>query len=191
MSKNEEENKRRAFEELKKIECFLQEKLGGERKKEIVEGVKRKALEKADKIGVMENEGLFTKQFFAPVLRDYFQEKPVDVIVEGMESSGETIIKNDSFGVIGCDFLLLSKDNNFSLRSTIGEIKYGRLKFQSFTGGLGQVIGYIHVYKNTERPKQYGLFCFFNTDETRNISKEDKEFLGEIWERENVFTVII
>lgn len=116
----------------------------------------------------------------------------------GMNSKGETQFKSKFFGSRPApDFLFNVKQQDlfhqpfpFPL-DTVGEVKYCDLKFQTFISGLGQIIGYLNASKFEKSPKIYGYYIFFNTDLNKIITKNDEKFLEEIWEKENVFTVII
>jgi aspartate/methionine/tyrosine aminotransferase len=74
---------------------------------------------------------------------------------------------------------------------TVGEVKYGNLNFRSFATGLGQIIGYLKASQFEAVPKIYGYYIFFNTDVDKTITENDKKFLEELWENENIFVVII
>ncbi len=186
--------KQKAYEEFCKLGFFLNNVLGGENKQEAIDKLISTVDNRAQKTGGRESEGVFTKEFFAPEIKKYLENKPVDVIIEGINSGGKTTIKSDSLGFISCDFLLLSDKEKLAIGNVIGEIKYGQLKFQNFTAGLGQSIGYLHTFNTEEESKyciNYALFIFFNTDFKRNLSKKDKLFIKKMWEEENIFTIVI
>jgi len=155
ISKQEKLKAQKKFKKLEKylISCFANRKV--------------KIIRKIDKETPRggEKEGIFIKLFLAPALSAYFKDRRIKVIVEGVNSNGETQFQDEFFG----------------------EVKYGKLTFSLFTKGLGQIIGYL----NADKKFDYGYYVFFNTNINKTITDRDKEFLEELWERENIFVVII
>ena len=187
-----EQEKLSAQKKFKKLENFLHSSLGGQKRKlKIIKEVDKETPRGGEK------EGNFIKFFLGPVLIKYFNTYPsVKVIIEGMNSGGGTQLKSEFFGSMPAfDFSFKSEANLFAvspfLLDTVGEVKYGKLTFRPFATGLGQIIGYLQASKLGESPKTYGYYIFFNTDIAKSITEKDKEFLEELWERENVFVVII
>lgn len=146
-------------------------------------------------------EIIFKKLFFAPAVKRYFINYPIDVIIEGINSKGKTQIKKAFLGSKPtADFIFESTDYSGTLFSnhkaplpleTAGEIKFGDLNFRSFMIGLAQLIGYLRASLLEDKPKIYGYYIFFNTDDSKEITNTDKDFLDELWEKENIFVVIL
>lgn len=193
MTKNEEKIK--AKKKFEKLENFLRGNLGNKNKKiEIIKKIRRKILKNKKK------ESEFVKEFLEPILSRYFQKHSIDVIVEGKNSIGRTQFKNEFFGVKPAIDFLFKHENPSIFPSqynvpfpldTVGEVKYEKLTFRNFAIGLGQIIGYLAASKFEQNPKIYGYYIFFNTDVDKSITDKDREFLDEIWEKENVFIVIL
>ena len=160
---------------------------------------KEKIIRKVDKVTSKggEKENAFIKLFLTPVLRNYFKDHCIEVIVEGVNSEGRTQFRNKFFGSKPAPDFLFRMDNQpklFNNRhpipfplNTVGEVKYDKLTFRSFAIGLGQIIGYLNADKRFE----YGYYIFFNKDLNKDITDKDKEFLNKLWEKENIFVVII
>ena len=186
-----EQEKLKAQHKFKKLVSFLISNLGGEeRKSRIIEKVRRETPKGREK------EGNFVKLFLAPALTRYFLDYPLRVIIEGVNSEGATQFKNIFFGSRPApDFSFKSESNLFSISpfplDTVGEVKYANLNFRSFVTGLGQIIGYLKASEFEQSPKIYGYYIFFNTDLDGSIRETDKGFLEELWEKENIFVVII
>ena len=73
----------------------------------------------------------------------------------------------------------------------VGEVKYGKLRLRSFATALGQLIVYLESSKNETEQSQYGCLIFFNTEESKEPTEREKEFINLMWERENIFITII
>ena len=190
-----ERQKTRALNKFKKLEKHLLSLLGGEKRKvKII----RKIEKETPKGG--EKEGIFVKSFLCRVLFNYFRNSSIEVIIEGVNSEGRTQFKNKFLNSKpAVDFLFEKRPSGlfpvshtilFPLE-TVGEVKYGDLNFRSFATGLGQIIGYLKASQFEASPKIYGYYIFFNTDGDKTITENDKKFLEELWEKENIFVVII
>lgn len=190
-----EEEKLRTQKKFRALENFLRMNLGGpKRKPQIIKRVDKKTPKGGNK------EGNFVKLYLTHFLVKYFQEHSIEVIVEGVNSSGATQFKNKFFGSKpAIDFLFKSEGLSlfpaphiipFPL-DTVGEVKYGSLSFRSFATGLGQIIGYLKASQFEASPKIYGYYIFFNTDVGKTVTENDKKFLEELWDKENIFVVII
>jgi hypothetical protein len=185
------QEKLRAQKKFEKLKNFLCSNLGSRNRKfNIIKKVDKNTSKSGEK------EGNFVKLFLTPTLVKYFRNYPLRIIIEGANSKGETQLKNNFFGSKPAfDFSFKSETNLFSTSpfplDTVGEVKYGNLNFRAFATGLGQIIGYLKASQFEANPKRYGYYIFFNTDLDKAITENDKKFLEEIWERENVFVVII
>ena len=190
MRNNQE--KLRAKRKFEKLAKCLNSHLGGKKRRiKIIRKVNRETPKGGEK------EGVFIKLFLTPVLTSYFEHWSIEVIIEGVNSNGRTQFQDKFFGTKpAVDFLFeIDKQKRlFSTRhplpfplNTVGEVKYGKLTFRSFVTGLGQIIGYLNASKKFD----YGYYIFFNTDIDKTITDRDRRFLDELWEKENIFVVII
>jgi len=187
ISKQEKLRAQKKFKKLEKylISCFAN------RKVKIIRKIDKETPREGEK------EGIFIKLFLAPALSAYFKDRRIKVIVEGVNSNGETQFQDEFFGSKPAPDFLFRADSQPMLvdnrrvlpfpLNTVGEVKYGKLTFSLFTKGLGQIIGYL----NADKKFDYGYYVFFNTNINKTITDRDKEFLEELWERENIFVVII
>ncbi len=189
------EQKIKAQEAFNKLEKHLCYNLGWQQRKlKIIENIERKTLNGEHK------EKVFKKIFLSKVLWNCFRDSSIEIIIEGMSNEENTQFCKRFFGSKPApDFLFKSKiepslfppKRILPLLETVGEVKYGDLTFRSFVTGLGQVIGYLKASQLEKSPKIYGYYIFFNTNTDKVITETDKKFLEEIWEKENVFVVII
>jgi hypothetical protein len=189
-----EQQKIRAFNKFKKLERHLLSLLGGEKKAKIIGKIEKETPKGGEK------ESIFVKSFLCRVLFNYFRDSSIEVIIEGVNSEGRTQFRSKFFNSKpAVDFLFekrplgllpVSHTILFPLE-TVGEVKYGNLNFRSFATGLGQIIGYLKASQFEAAPKIYGYYIFFNTDVDKTITENDKKFLEELWENENIFVVII
>jgi len=186
-----QQEKLRAQRKFERLKHFLQARLGDKNKKlEIVREVQK----------TKGKEAIFRKRFLFPVLNEYFKEHSIEVVTEGVNSEGRTRLRKEFLGVKpAVDFLFKPEDPSLFPSpykipiplDSVGEVKYGKLNFRLFSTGLGQIIGYLKASQFEEKPKIYGYYIFFNTDVDKDITDRDREFLDELWEKENIFVVII
>ncbi len=187
-----QQEKSRARGKFEKLAKYLNSCLGGKKRRiKIIRKVNREAPKGVEK------EGFFIKRFLDRALRDYFKNRRIEVIMEGVNSEGRTQFRDKFFGSKPAPDFLFEIDKQprlFSTRhllsfplNTVGEVKYDKLTFRSFVTGLGQIIGYL----NTGKKFDYGYYIFFNTDIDKPVTDRERKFLDELWEKENIFVVII
>lgn len=187
----EPRDKPRALKKFNKLRNFLIGGLGGRaRKNIIIATINRKHKVSGEK------EGLFIKHFLAPKLLQYFKQYPIEIYIEGVNSKGETQLKNRFFGSKPAfDFSFSSPTTLFSTPDfplgTVGEVKYDKLTFRAFITGLGQVIGYRQAANAEGKHKSYGYYIFFNTELDKTLTENEKNFLKELWGKENIFVLVI
>lgn len=190
------QSKARARKKFTALENVLRNNLAGNKAK-IIRKVREKTVKKEKR------ESIFKKYFLTPVLDTYFKDYPIRIIVEGVDSKGGTRLKNMFFGSQPlADFFFKSKRIEATLFSpttsdppfplnTVGEVKYDKLNFHSFVTGIGQIIGYRAASRLQDKEKQYGYYIFFNINLEKSIDENAKQFLEELWEKEDIFVVII
>jgi len=171
-------DKQKIYHQLNNLGLYLKENLLP-KKEDIVRKVRR-ATPKGG-----EPEGYFIKLFLAPLLREFLIENLEGLIIEGINSEGQTQFKKDFFGSKP------APDFRFKQFNMVGEVKYNKLRLRPFVTALGQLITYIESSKNETEQSKYGYLIFFNTKESKEPTEREKEFINLMWERENIFITII
>jgi len=170
--------KQEIYHQFNNLNLYLKERLLPQ-KEDIVKRV-RGATPKGG-----EPEGHFIKLFLAPLLKEFFKENIGALIIEGINSKGQTQFKNYFFGSKP------APDFRFKQLDTVGEVKYDKLRLRPFITALGQLIAYIESSKKEVERSQYGCLIFFNTEVNEESVEQEEEFIKLMWERENIFFAII
>ena len=135
-----------------------------------------------------EPEGNFIKLFLEPLIKEFLKEDSEGLIVEGIDSKGQTQFKGDFFGSKPAPDFRFKAPLPFTL---VGEVKYGKLQLRSLATALGQLITYIESSESEAEQSQYGYLVFFDTKGSNKITEKEKDFIKLIWKRENIFIAII
>jgi len=177
-NKSDKMDKQEIYRQLNNLSFYLKKNLLP-KKEDIVKKV-RGAPPRGD-----EPEGYFIKLFLAPLLREFFKGNLGGLIIEGINSKGQTQFKKDFFGSKP------APDFRFKQFNMVGEVNYDKLQLRPFVTALGQLITYIKSSKNETEQSKYGCLIFFNTEESKEPTEREKEFINLMWERENIFIMII
>jgi len=174
-------HKQKIYHQLNNLGLYLKENLLPKK-----EDIVKKVRGATPKNG--ESEGYFIKLFLAPLLREFIKENLEGLIIEGINSKGQTQFKKEFFGSKPAPDFRFTTPLPFNL---VGEVKYGKLRLRSFATALGQLIVYLESSKNETEQSQYGYLIFFNTEESKELTEREKEFINLMWKRENMFITII
>ena len=154
-------DKQKIYHQLNNLDLYLKENLLPKK-----EDIVKKVQGATPKSG--EPEGYFIKLFLAPLLREFLKENLEGLIIEGINSKGQTQFKKDFFGSKP------APDFRFKQFNMVGEVKYDKLRLRPFAIAIGQLITYIESSKNETKQSQYGCLIFFNTKKVKNKRNEKK-----------------
>jgi len=174
-------NKQEVYNFLNSISAYLKDNMQSQ-KDTIVMKVRKATLKGG------EPENYFIKLSLAPLLIKFFKQKSKGLIIEGINSRGQTQFKNYFFSSRPAPDFRFKEPLPFNL---VGENKYCKLQLRSIATGLGQLITYIESSKNESEPSQYGYLNFFNTGVSKELSTQENNFIKLLWERENIFNTKI
>jgi hypothetical protein len=174
-------NKQDVYDFLNNTSIYLKNNLQPQKEKIVM-----KVKEAVPKGG--EPEGYFIKNFLAHLLSEFFKQKSEGLIIEGINSKGQTQFKNYFFNSRPAPDFRFKKSLPFNL---VGEFKYCKLQLRSIAIGVGQLMTYIESSKIESEPSQYGYLIFFNTGVSKELSTQENNFIRLLWEQENIFITII
>lgn len=162
---------------FKELENIIKTELGS-KKEEIMQQVKLNTPAGG------EPEGTFTKMFLSTAIKTVFP----DDIIEGMDSMSKLHFTELFFGS-GADIdFLVNKPAKIC-----GEVKYTRLSKQSLGVDTGKLIMLMSTGKTYRIQFQYGCQIFFDTGSAKAniLNNEEEIFIRRLWERENIYLIII